>query len=350
MHHTHFGRRALLSALGAGTAALALPRPARAAAPGVFAQVTDTQDGRPPAPPAPWRAIRPELKASPLHAYEVKGWGCQNARAFATLERVLRNDPAAEVQLAVVPGSSELLGPHTAWAKKLDNHWVEPQFRARLRHAYLLLEAGVVKGLVISGGPVDAKAPNYVEGLYGFKELVEQFGARWRASPLAKGDPLESRVIVDPWAVHLEDCVRNGDRAALLLGLDRSLVVTAGGKHQQGWWLSHHKATALAGELAARWGAFDRRCEKALGYTLGAFGAIAQAGDGPFGTGEAALPRVKDAPRAYAKEARKYLAGDRQDPPSLAGGKELDTVAVAHWGLNAAAVLADPKWDAGARE
>ena len=307
----------------------------------MFALVNDTQDGRPPAPPAAWKAVRPELKSSPLATSKLR----DNTAALAAIQAAIAADPTAEVQLAIVPGSSEALGHHTAWQKKLDGHWVEPEFRARLRHAYLLLEQGIVKGLFISGGPVDDAQRDYVEALAGARELVETYGARWRASPRSKGGRLEDRVLVDGWAIHSEDNVRNGDRTALLLGLDRDLVVTTAGKHAQGWWFTHHAATATLGPLSIRWGSFDKHCQKALGYTLGAFGGINQGDGGPFGTGANTLPRLADLPKGYAKAAKKYLAG-KGNNPSSAGGPVLDTVAIAHWRLNGA-VLQDAHWSLG---
>ena len=345
----HSSRRALLRAAALGGLATLLPRDAHA---GPASQVNDSQDTLPLPPLPEYKGPRPELKSSPVYKLALPAWGVYNNVACDAIVKAVAADPRADFQLAVVPGTSELLGHHTAWAKRLDGHWVEPEFRARLRGAFVLLASGAVKGIVISGGSVDAGSPGspgYNEALCGYKDLMTTYAARFRSTAASKGAALEMRVMVEPWAIHSEDNVRNGDRLSLLLGLDRNLVVTTAGKHKQGWWFTHHKATANLGAIAIRWGAFDPHCKKDLGYPLGAFGGIGGGGGGAFGTGEQAfpdLPRVHDYPSGYQRHAEKFLKKGGS-PPSTTGGAVLDTAFVAHWALNAQSVLADPKWDVG---
>ena len=194
------------------------------------------------------------------------------------LQRDLPNKPWPEFWVALVPGSSEANGHHRAWVPKSpDDTLVEPEYCARLRHAYRLLDAGIVSYVMVSGGSIDDAAPDYNEGLRGRQQLLDECAGAFASSPSSGGDALASRVIVDPFAIHSVSNVRNADRVAAFLGLDRLLVVTTSGFAKQGWWLTNDPLI----------GSFNSACNSQLGYRLGTFTQLDPGPDGGniFGTG-----------------------------------------------------------------
>jgi hypothetical protein len=235
--------------------------------------------------PRRWTAPDPQ----PLRESELYRIGVADNRT--PLENLLTRDllaqPEVEFWIALVPGSSEARGHHKAWRSD-DGTLVEPEFRSRLNHAYRLLSNGFVHYVLVSGGPVDPSAPDYVEGLRGREQLLRDWSADWPGSPFSNGDPLAARVIVDPFAMHSESNVRNADRLCALLNLDRNLIVTTSGLFKQGWWFTHDPI----------FGSFESICRSHLGYTLGSFMALDPGpnGDNEFGTGRNDYPDAPPAP------------------------------------------------------
>jgi hypothetical protein len=163
---------------------------------------------------------------------------------------------------------------------------------------------------MVSGGSIDADAPDYNEGRRGLAQLVTDHADDWALCAESRGDPLGARVIVDPYAMHSVSNVRNVDRLSVLLGLDRNLIVTTAGTLKQGWWFTHDPPI----------GSFDSACQSQLGYTLGRFEEISPGptGDNIFGTGRDVNPSLPE--------------------PAIR------TMVIAHCDLATASLLADPTW------
>jgi len=265
--------------------------------------------------PLPPRWSPPDL--APLHATPIyTDPDSDNSSVLDRLVRDLPAEPWREFWIALVPGSSEARGHHTAWVAPSDDDparpaLVEPEFRARLDHAYRLLTEGVVRYIMVSGGSIDDRAPDYNEGRRGLAQLVTDHADGWALCAQSRGDPLGARVIVDPYAMHSVSNVRNCDRLSVLVGLDRNLIVTTAGTFKQGWWLTNDPPI----------GSFASACQSQLGYTLGSFEQISPgpSGDNIFGTG-------------------------RDVDPSIPENAAFRTMVIAHWGLPSASLLADPNW------
>lgn len=163
-----------------------------------------------------------------------------------------------EFWIVNVPSCSEQIAPHRAWNRAPEpdpggsRHWVEPEYRAKLRAAYLLLASGIARYIFISGGEIDTEAayhqPSgpiypYIDALFGKQELLELYRSHWNSVPRAFRrdlrtpdtgvgalDPLEMRILVDPYALHTETNVRNCDRFCAHVGLDRNLIATSFGR------------------------------------------------------------------------------------------------------------------------
>ncbi|MSP60474.1 MAG: hypothetical protein EXR72_09050 [Myxococcales bacterium] len=225
-----------------------------------------------------------------------------NRAAIERLLDELTGEPEREFWLAVVPGCSEANGHHKAWISDPDDEepkLVEPQFECRLDRAFRLLACGAVRALVVSGGSIDAAAPDYNEGTRGRAQILIDHEEAWRRSPFCDGESLAERLIVDPWAIHSTSNVRNGDRLSVLLGLDRNLVVTTSGTFRQGWWFT---STTI--------GSFSDVCYCALGYCLGDFRRL-----------DIWPERPGEPPPAFATDV------------------------ILHWDLRPADLLADPRWE-----
>ncbi len=97
---------------------------------------------------------------------------------------------------------------------------ISPEFRARLDHAYQMLQRDAVRFIVISGGAIDLYHPEYIEAKRGRKYLIGRYAGGNVSSDLW------NKIIVDPWAIHSEVNLRNGAAIAALMGLDRCLVAT----------------------------------------------------------------------------------------------------------------------------
>jgi hypothetical protein len=296
---------------------------------------------RPPRRPE-WRGADGRLRSSAIYRFQLDACGVANARAIDRLLAFLRTGPRNELALAVVPGSSEGACHHCAWPQRRpgDPHWVEPNFRSRLRHAFLLLLEGVVHSVLISGGSIDKDFPAYNEAIYGFREMVSEYGRRFAERV---GGDLAERLIVDPWAIHSEVNVRNGDRLTRLLGLDRNAIVTeVGSMKRQGWWIVE------TGN--APW-SFNAHAKRRFGFRLGDF---AELGKAPV------LKRY--APRKVADlrgvRPAQYLNSAGSHPEieyvkSGSGAKAVDTAVIGHWNLRALDELmqgGDDRWDLGRKD
>jgi N-acetylmuramoyl-L-alanine amidase len=264
-------------------------------------------------PPAWTAADLPGLRASSIYLDSDD----DNATVLDQFVRDLPAEPNREFWIALVPGSSEAKGHHKAWVPPANDDpqrpaLVEPEFKSRLDHAFRLLDEGVVRYILVSGGAVDESAPDYVEGRRGRAQLISDHADDWTRSPESRGagDALGSRVIVDPFAIHSVSNIRNCDRLTALLGLDRNLIVTTAGTFSQGWWFTHDP-----------WlGSFDDACTSQLGYTLGQFERISPgpSGGNTFGTGK------DDNPNIVA--------------PAFA------TMVIAHWNLSKDQLLSNDVW------
>ena len=296
-----------------------------------------TSSSKPPARPK-WAGPAAALLASPIAQFDLPECGVNNRRALDNLVAFLRTNPSMEYPLAVVPGSSEAACHHCAWIRKADPHWVEPNFRSRLRHAFILLLEGVVHTVVISGGSIDPAHPEYNEAVFGARELISEYSAAFAKNVDHSGDKLEDRVIVDPWAIHSEVNVRNGDRLTRLLGLDRNLVVTeVGSIKRQGWYFVHHGAPL----------AFDHRAKNMFGFALGQF----EETDGapPL---KHYLPRNQPDLNGVHPAQYTNSAGNHRELAYVQDG--VDTSAIAHWGLRSYKELVDgtggQRWDVAESE
>ena len=296
--------------------------------------ITSSGD-RPPKRPA-WKGPLPGLESSPLNHYASGRCGVDNERAIANLLAFLKTHPINEYALAIVPGSSEARCHHCSWTRADDPHWVEPNFRSRLRHAFLLLQEGVVHSAFISGGPIDKDHPEYDEAVFGFREMVSEYSGRFHPAGGSKYK-LADRIVVEPWAIHSEVNIRNGDRLTRLLGLDRSLVVTeVGSIKRQGWYFVHHGAPL----------AFDHRAGGQFGYRLGEFEEL---GVAPVFKRYA----PKSMPDRLGVRPAQYLNSAGSHPEIEYIPKGVDTAAIAHWKLRSANELFDHqpgRWDFGAKE
>jgi hypothetical protein len=198
--------------------------------------------------------------------------GRESSDAIARLLRERADERDREFWLAIVPGTSEQWGHHRAPPRDVEQRGapISAEFVTRLHHAYRLLEHDVVRFVLVSGGSIDRTRPDYNEALRGRETLVAMFGARW---PRERG-PLFERILVDPIAEHSTTNLRNADKLAVDLGLDRLLIATTMPPtpylwpvflpivHQtsQGWYFLHHRVST-----------FDWRCRRQLGYALGRF-------------------------------------------------------------------------------
>ncbi len=294
-----------------------------------------SSSARPTARPA-WHAPLAELTASPIYSFANAACGVDNKRAIDGLIAFLRGKPPNEYAVALVPGSSEAQCHHCAWTRASDPHWVEPNFRSRLRHAFLLLQEGVVHTVILSGGSIDPAHPEYNEAIFGFREMVAEYSGRFQPADKS-GGTLAERIIVDPWAIHSEVNVRNADRLTRLLGLERNLVVTeVGSIKRQGWYFVHHGAPL----------AFDHRCTGQFGFHLGQFEEL---GDAPVFK-RYAPKSIKD--RLGVRPAQ-YLNSAGSHPEIEYIPKGVDTAAIAHWDLQGAQALLDhggKRWDLGAND
>lgn len=191
-----------------------------------------------------------------------------NEVVLRKFERELRTSfTQQEFWIVNVPSSAEQLGHHSAWHRH-DGQWVEPEYAERLRGAYRLLHAGVVRYIFVSGGSIiraprphdgrdDPRLPNLdylgtsypynVDAMCGRQFLLDNFSAHWDAPPSGSDlaslaaisarqdlrperqgqhDRLDTRIIVDNYAMHTESNVRNCDRLCAWLGLERNLIST----------------------------------------------------------------------------------------------------------------------------
>lgn len=282
-----------------------------------------------PMPDPPWRPLG-QADVDRLHHADIYAQVSENHTPIDHLvQRDLPARPWQEFWIALVPGSSEARGHHAMWTPQQGDDpdaRVEPEFVSRLHHAYRLLDEGIVRYVVISGGSVDPQHTDYNEGRRGREEFLRRWGDAFHSSAEARGDALADRVIVDPWAIHSTANVRNCDRLCALLGLDRNLIVTTQ-VSPYGWpfrWLPVFQREAAQGYYftdpnARRY--LDQHARREVGYTLGSFRMLDQGPDGGnvFGTGAADNPGV--APDAIPTEV------------------------ILHWELNRPRLLTDAHWD-----
>lgn len=187
-------------------------------------------------------------------------------------------DPMRYLWLAVVPGTSEAWGHHTAppLDEDPDGTLISDEFKARLDMAFRFLKANVIRFILVSGGAVDGTRPDYVEAERGRGYLLSTYAGEW-----AGDGPLDERVLVDPLAERSTTNLRNADKLSVDLGLSRNLIVTTmpaysgfapAGYATQGFYFLEHETST-----------FDIRCNDELGYQLGAFSlTTARAQDGDY--------------------------------------------------------------------
>lgn len=158
--------------------------------------------------------------------------------------------------LALVPGTSEQWGHHKAPPLGV---MVSDEFATRLDRAADLLTRGEIAFIVVSGGSVDAERPDYNEAERGRAYLIERGVAA-------------QRVFIDPYAEHSTTNVRNADKLAVQLGLDRILIITTmpegatlapSDVATQGYYFLYHQVTS-----------FDARAQGDVGYSLGSFSRV----------------------------------------------------------------------------
>jgi hypothetical protein len=197
-----------------------------------------------------------------------------------------------EFWIVTVPSSSEQRGHHTAWDRFPDEvdgaghqviHWVEPEYQARLRHAYLLLACGIARYVFISGGSIDPTKPWWNDALAGFQHMIDTYADHWSSLPgsITAGidghaHELKQRLIVDPWAIHSETNIRNGSRLSAALDLERTLISTTyGGKAAQGQWFTMGGFSAWCEDFCCCCNpskqSFHTKCERKYGGRLGQF-------------------------------------------------------------------------------
>jgi len=294
---------------------------------------------RPPARPR-WPGPQGDLRAAPIYSFALAPCGVDNRRAIENLLAWLRKGPKNEYAVALIPGSSEALCHHCSWTRNSrDPHWVEPNFRSRLRHAFLLLLEGIVHTVVISGGSIDKEHKEYNEAIFGLREMVSEYGARFKQRAAdGLGDRIEDRLIVDPWAIHSEVNVRNADRLTRLLGLDRNLIVTeVGSIKRQGWYFVNHNTPF----------AFDHRTKGQFGFEFGEFEELGKAPVLKRYAPKSVLDRNGVRPAQYLNSAGSH-------PEIEYVPKGVDTAAIAHWKLPTLQLLMDskraPRWDVAEKE
>jgi hypothetical protein len=267
----------------------------------------------PPPLPTQWNGPQPILDQSPFYVKTDPGpepipgksiplATVDNRAAINFLLDRLRKDFALHDRwLLAVPGTSEFPTHHTAYrpqpGEDPDVDVVSPEFRARIDHAHTLLKLGRVQSILLSGGSIDVNAPWYCEAKCGLHYLLGRHGREWD-----RGE-LERRVLVDPWALHTECNVRNAERVASLLGLDRCSFVT----------------TARDGKIADQGRLFELPFVFAplfrgsIGYGPGTFARVGANNDPLWNTN--VVPGVSFATRAYDA-----------------------------WGFDAASLLLDGQW------
>ena len=126
-----------------------------------------------------------------------------------------------------------------------------------------------MRSVLLSGGSIDARRPDYNEALRGREHMLGLYGAAFGGR-----EALAARILVDPLAHHSTTNLRNAARLCTDLGLDRALIATTmppnpwlwpaglpvAYQTNQGWYFLHQHVSTFA------W-----RCRRALGYTLGEF-------------------------------------------------------------------------------
>ena len=236
-----------------------------------------TPAGFPNAPDA-WPGVHSRLTGSRIVQYDgnpnasLRLWmngeaDTDNTAAINSFKQQLdQGYSSREFWMVLVPGTSEVPDHHTMYVPSGSDDprvdVVSPEFRARLDHAYQLLQRDVVKFIVVSGGAIDLMHPEYVEAKRGKAYLIGKY---------AGGDvnsELWNKIIVEPWAVHSEMNLRNGAAIAGLLGLDRLLVLTTyrTAKFDQGYFFEHMHAYPAN---AAHGKTIDGFCDSGIGYRLG---------------------------------------------------------------------------------
>jgi hypothetical protein len=243
-----------------------------------------TPSGFPDAP-ATWPGVHARLASSRIVSFDgnpvesLRRWmngeaDVDNRGAIESFKQQLQQDYGSrEFWMVLVPGTSEVAAPsggpghHTMYVPRGSDDpnvdVVSPEFRARLDHAYQLLQRDAVRFIVISGGSIDLFHPEYVEAKRGRTYLIGKY---------AGGDvnsELWNKIIVEPWAVHSEMNLRNGAAVASLLGLDRLLVLTTyqtAVAADQGYMFDHMHGYPMN---VAHSKTIDGFCDSGIGYRLG---------------------------------------------------------------------------------
>lgn len=193
----------------------------------------------------------------------------QAALALLASERAAY--PDQHFWLALVPGTSEHWGHHRAPPRSVEAQGtrISPEYKARLAKAYKLLDLGIVRFLLISGGSIDRDRPDFNEAARGREHMIDAYSARWQH----RGD-IADRILIDPIAEHSTTNIRNADKLCIDLGIDRLLIATTMPPNpliwpgyvpvlyqtNQGWYFLHHRLST-----------FDWRCRRDFDYTLGVF-------------------------------------------------------------------------------
>jgi DUF218 domain len=214
------------------------------------------------------------------------------------LRQMETDDLGSADWLVLVPGTSEQWGHHKAPPRDVEARgvFVSDEFAARLERGFNLLQTGVGRYLLISGGAVDENRPDYVEAERGRDYILATFLERW-----THDEPLSDRILLDPYAKRSTTNVRNADKLADELGLHRILIVTTMPERAtlkpsdmvtQGYYFLAHSIST-----------FDSRSKSELGYTLGEFHQV------QFATGDAVESAI-----AHCGFATTDLRGDAYGP------------------------------------
>lgn len=192
------------------------------------------------------------LLSTVSHGQETRDFLTENAIPIKIFKKEKKKFPLQKYWIALVPGSSEQWGHHKAPPAQLEkqNIFISDDFKNRLNQAAILLQNGIVRFILVSGGAVDSERPDYVEAYRGADYLRS----------VIKDTSLHSRILIDSFAFTSVTNIRNAEKLCVDLGLDHYLIVSRA-FFQSSYFLFHHFG-------------FDRRSKKMIGYTLGEFTRI----------------------------------------------------------------------------
>jgi hypothetical protein len=204
-----------------------------------------------------------------IHAYSADEVEASNREALDLLQKEIQEirDPPPN-WVIMVPGYSEQWGHHRAppISEDEDGTRISEEFKKRLDIAAALYGQGLVRFIVVSGGAVDLRRPDYVEATRGIRYLVGKMESRY--------PQIKNRIITDLNALETAENIYQTNQ--LLQGLNIGGYLIASpmpdknrfahsllpglGQYNHWWYLRHHQVST-----------FDCRCRKKYGQTLGDF-------------------------------------------------------------------------------